>query len=113
MRYRWIIFDADGTLFDYHVAERYALINTFAEFSRSISDDTITSYRVINESLFKQFEKGDISIGELRTKRFSLLFNELEIEINTDTFSEKYLKRLSSGSQLLPDAEAVVKLLSK
>ena len=111
MRYEWIIFDADGTLFDYNAAERYALTNTFAEFSMDISGDILKSYRAINEPLFRQFENGDISMSELRTKKFSLLFKEIKIKLNIDTFSDRYLEHLSSGSQLLPDTEGIVRQL--
>ncbi len=113
MKYNWIIFDADGTLYDYDAAERYALTSAFAEFSMDISDNVVKSYRIINEALFKQFETGDVSMSELRTRRFSLLFNELGLEPDISSFSDIYLNHLSSGSQLLPDAETVVKSLSE
>jgi len=113
MKYCWIIFDADGTLFDYDAAERNALTNTFLDFSIQISENEIREYRVINESLWEKFENGDIAINDLRTKRFSILFEHLGFNINPDSFSEKYLSHLSNGSQLLPNAESVVKILSK
>jgi len=113
MKYSWIIFDADGTLFDYDAAERSALTNTFLDFSIQISENTIREYRVINESLWGKFENGNIAINDLRTKRFSILFEHLGLHINPDSFSEKYLSHLSNGSQLFPNAESVVKILSK
>jgi len=104
MKYEWLLFDADGTLFDYNKAELLALKGTFKDFDVKFSDSYLQTYRQINNGLFKDFEKGLVSSLELRTKRFELLFSEYNIELGILDFSNKYLKKLSENSMLLDDA---------
>ena len=113
MKYSWIIFDADGTLFDYNAAERGALTRAFAEFSIVINEDIIRQYRIINDSFFKKFESGEISLDQLRTGRFALLFHNLGLDFDAEIFSGIYLGYLATGSRLLPNVESVVRMLSK
>ncbi len=112
MKYKWIIFDADGTLFDYDGAEFDAITNTFKEFSLIPPKNTISLYRSINESLFKRLEQGDIVLDELIKERFIRLFQKIDVLVNADDFSRIYLKNLSHSSRLLPEASDVVRKLS-
>jgi phosphoglycolate phosphatase-like HAD superfamily hydrolase len=38
MKYRWLLFDADGTLFDYDRAEAMALAATFEQFGYQFNE---------------------------------------------------------------------------
>ena len=40
MAYELILLDADGTLFDYDKAEKYAIETTFHDFDLDFSDDS-------------------------------------------------------------------------
>jgi YjjG family noncanonical pyrimidine nucleotidase len=113
MKYSWIIFDADGTLFDYDRAEYSALTETFQQFKLSLPGDALSIYRKINGSLFSQFENGEIAMEKLKTERFARLFESLGMSIDSDTFAMTYLKNLAQNRQLLPEAESVVKKLSE
>ncbi|MCP4757146.1 MAG: noncanonical pyrimidine nucleotidase, YjjG family [Proteobacteria bacterium] len=113
MRYHWIIFDADGTLFDFDGAEFDAITNTFRDFSIIPSENAIGLYRAITESLFRRLEQGDIVLDELKTERFSILFQQLGISVDVDSFSEAYLENLSLSSRLLPEANEIVRKLSE
>ena len=46
-RYRWLLFDADGTLFDFERAETSALTRTFAQFDLPLAPDLQDTYRKI------------------------------------------------------------------
>lgn len=113
MKYSWIIFDADDTLFDYDKAEQGAMSQTFQQFDIALSENTINIYRSINGSLFSQFERGEIAIEKLKTERFARLFQELGMPVNSKSFATAYQKNLSQNQHLLPGAEDVIKELSK
>ncbi|MCP4601320.1 MAG: noncanonical pyrimidine nucleotidase, YjjG family [Proteobacteria bacterium] len=110
-KYKWLLFDADGTLFDYDNAEAWALRATFGEHGIGYRDSYQPIYRKINDIMFKDFELGRISSMRLITKRFEMMFSQLNIEQSVEEFSEHYLTNLSKGKDLLPYAlETVCRL---
>jgi len=111
MKYKWLLFDADGTLFDYDNAEVTALKTTFENSGAYFSDLYHQRYRQINVGLFKDLEKGLISSVELRTKRFELLFSEFDIDVDVKEFSKFYLKNLSENSMLISGALETIRHL--
>ncbi len=113
MKYLWLLFDADDTLFDYPQAEAKALQWTFTEVGLSFKPDYLPIYHKFNRQVWQEFEQGTLSAFDLRTKRFSLLFNELGIESDPHLFSPLYLKNLARGSDLITGAAETLQALSK
>ena len=113
MPYTWILFDADGTLFDYDQAEINALEGAFHDLGLPFIDDYIKTYRAINLQVWQDFEAGRVSSIRLRTLRFERLFEAAGINANPADFSRCYLARLARQSVLMPDAEETVRALSR
>ena len=61
-RYRWLLFDADGTLFDYERAEASALSSAFAQIGVRFDVGGLSTYQRINQDLWKALEKGLIRL---------------------------------------------------
>jgi 2-haloacid dehalogenase len=112
MSYTWLMFDADGTLFDYYRAEEMALRLTFEQLGHPFAPDYIATYRQINDRIWLEFEQGKIDQLTLRTRRFDLLFAAVNVQADSQDFSNRYLSSLSQGTYLIPGAEEVVKTLS-
>jgi len=112
MKYDWILFDADGTLFDYCKAEAAALENTFRQRGLPFSGKVMELYREINEKVWFDFENGRITSDRLRTKRFEILFREIGVESDTGSFSAGYLSALSSRTDLLDGAQDLLESIS-
>jgi len=70
IRYKWLLLDADGTLFDYDKAEAIALERTFQEAGLAFSPDYARAYRQVNTQIWRAFEQGQISAVRLRVRRF-------------------------------------------
>ncbi len=111
MSYHWLFFDADGTLFDYERAEISALAKSFARFGIAASEAYLEAYREINSGLWRALEKGEITPEALKTRRFELLFERLELSLSAQAFSPVYLEQLASCSELIDGAEALLKRL--
>lgn len=111
MKYKWLLFDADGTLFDYDTAEAGALKGTFEALGLKYESRYALVYRRINGEIWLDFENGKISQERLRTKRFELLFDALEIDCDAGEFSSRYLANLALGTDLVEGAEDVVRSL--
>jgi YjjG family noncanonical pyrimidine nucleotidase len=110
-RYEWLLFDADGTLFDYDFAESTALANTFQQLGIPFMPEYTEIYRAINGEIWREFELGRISQLTLRSSRFERLFERLEIDANPEDFSQAYLLNLSMRTELVDGAEKITKAL--
>jgi len=111
MTYSWVLFDADGTLFDYDKAEAGALRQAFAQIGRPYDRSYIEVYRQINGRIWRDLEQGRISPERLRTRRFELLFDALRIALDPQMFSKVYLQQLAMRSDLMEGAQDAVSAL--
>lgn len=109
--YRWLFFDADGTLFDYEAAEAKALEGTFRELGMEYHPEYRLIYRKYNQWVWEEYEHGRISAEDLRLRRFDLLFDTIGISADSAVFSQHYLPNLAHGSDLIPGVMALIKRL--
>jgi YjjG family noncanonical pyrimidine nucleotidase len=112
MRYKWIIFDADGTLFDYDHAENTAIKKTFEHFGYTYQPDYLATYRHCNKQLWDAFELKQVTIEELKVNRFKLFLDTIGISADPNQFGKQYLVELASGTTLIDGAEQVLDSLS-
>ena len=108
MPYQWLLFDADGTLFDYDAAESSALRNAFRIERLAFSPDIESAYQQINKQLWKDFEQGKVSSLDLRVQRFEQLFMQFKLSIDPHPFSRLYLACLAQSSQLIDGAQELI-----
>ena len=111
MKYEWLLFDADGTLFDYDLAEDKALRGAYVEFGLAYDLRHGEAYRRINRQVWLDFEQGKITAEALRVRRFALLFEAMGIAADAKGFSDRYLAHLARAGDLLPGAEEVLRRL--
>lgn len=111
--YRWLLFDADGTLFDYDAAEAAALAAAWAGTGLPLLPELVDSYRRINAALWKSYEAGGISQTDLQIERFVRLIDELDGSrmdgpADANRLSLDYLDRLSQQTYLLSGARELL-----
>jgi len=111
-RYSWLIFDADGTLFDFHRGETVALQSTTDRYGVSYSTHMHDVYATISAELWGRFERGEMPLEELRVMRFERLFTDLGIDVEAEPFNDDFMAVLGRQTQLLDGAEEVVRELS-
>jgi YjjG family noncanonical pyrimidine nucleotidase len=102
------LFDADGTLFDFQHAEAIALKNTPLQMRILPPANYASAYHQINNTLWKDFEAGNLSAQAVRAKRFRLLFEELSLVGDSHAFSEAFLQNLIEASTFLKGAELLL-----
>jgi len=112
VKYEIILLDADGTLFDYHKAEAYALEATYKYFQIPFHLEELKKYREINEQIWLDYEQGKIDNLSLRTVRFARLFAGRKRKIDLEHFSKVYLDFLGEAGFILRGAEEVCWYLS-
>ena len=111
--YRWLLFDADGTLFDYDRAERAALEQALGQIGVSFDSGQLAAYRRINQALWQAVEKGEITPGMVKVRRFELLLEAIQVPYSPRALSAAYLECLANCSELLEDAGAVLGALRR
>jgi 2-haloacid dehalogenase len=108
-KYDLFLFDADGTLFDYDMAETNALKTMFDYCGFDYSESIQSKYREINSQVWKSYEKDEITKAQLQTLRFTRLFSEIDLFYDAKDFNEKYLEELGKGSFLIDGALEICK----
>ena len=112
-KYKFLLFDVDGTLLDFHAAENQALLRTFQMYHIPFHNHIKDIYEEINHRLWKSFEQGLIDKETVLFTRFDELFERLNIHQDGIQFEIDYQKELGKGHQLLPYALDIVKDLSQ
>lgn len=112
MRYSWILFDADDTLFDFKESAKHALFATLAYYGIEQKPEYYTLYKRINEETWLAFEKNLINTGQLRRIRFEKFLEAIgeyrePLEVNA-----YYLDILSDTSILINGAEQLLQELT-
>ena len=113
--YRWLLLDADNTLFDFDAAEEYALTRTLVRFGLPPVPQLKARYREINSGLWLEYDRGRITQEALGPKRFQLLFETSEFSGepgDPQQWSDFFLDRLADCPTLMPGAEQLCRRLS-
>lgn len=110
--YNTILLDADETLFDFRRSEQYALNATFAEYGLGPIDAVIDRFRDINAVVWKEYESGESTPEEIRTKRFVLLLRELGLSAEPHLLSDAYIEHLAATDFLIDGAIRLLETLS-
>lgn len=111
--YTHLLFDLDGTLFDFDAAEHAAFQKTCEAFNLPYSSELMKIYTQINESYWKRFEEGKVTQPELAVRRFADLYDHLHIQGNPDQTNRFYRHALGDSSQMFPDAMSVCRKLNE
>lgn len=111
MKYKWLLFDLDGTLFDYDKGETVAFQKTFDDFKINYKEEFLSIYDSINKQLWKKFELGQIEVEKLKVERFELLLDQIDHDVNPAEFSNNYLVNLSNCTFLLDGVEELLREL--
>ncbi|MFC2078895.1 YjjG family noncanonical pyrimidine nucleotidase [Candidatus Bipolaricaulota bacterium] len=107
-RYTWLLLDADGTLLDFRRAEAIALEKTPAQMGVQVSADFGDTYHTINDTLWREFEAGNLQAHEVRNERFKRLLERLGIPGESNAWSEAFLQNVVQASAFIEGAESLL-----
>ena len=111
MRYDTILFDADGTLLDFHRSEYEALSDAMDQIGMPYDDEVIATYSRINDGLWKQLERGEILKQDLFYRRFELFFESYGFVWDAHDMAKRYMHALSTKGHLLEGAKELCEAL--
>ena len=111
MRYEFILFDADGTLLDFHRSEAEAVKETMLMHGIEPLDENVRLYSGINDSLWKKLERGEIEKSVLIYHRFELLAEALGVTVDFRQMARDYENALSTKGYLIDGAKEMCQRL--
>ncbi len=112
--FAYVFLDADWTLFDFGRSEADALRLAFAERGLPYGEEVRARYHEINSALWRGFERGEVSQGDIQRLRFSTLLAELGHVADGLAFNARYLHLLAENVHLIDGAvEACAALASR
>jgi len=108
MKYKLLIFDLDNTLFDYNMAENYALDKTLSFFGMPATEEYKESYRIINERNWQKLERGEITSEQLRIIRFEEFGKTHGMVWDSAEVSRIYLEYLGQGGFIIEGSDLLL-----
>ena len=113
MKYEFLLFDADHTLFDFKMGEYCALKEALESLGLPSTDAHIERYSDINVKYWKMLERGEIDKKSLMLARFVEFAREYGFEDKAEELSNLYMSNLAHEAQLFDGALEMVAKLSK
>ncbi len=113
MRYPYLLFDADNTLFDFDRADHYAFAASCAVSGLVFSEELLRRYWVHNDACWAMFDRGEGSKDFICLERFRRFFAELGIDANPAAANEAHLSMLAVCSFPTPHSVEVCARLSR
>ena len=112
MKYDVILWDMDGTLLDFKIAQKEAITQVFRTIHKPLTDDIIDLYSRINESYWKKLELGEVTQPELLVGRFKTLFDELGMNnVDVETVRKEYEEVLGNVYEYIQNSLDLCKML--
>lgn len=109
--YRYLFFDADGTLFDFLQAERNAMIAMGKILNLAIGERELALYSEANLAAWRRFERGELGFEELKISRFEAFSTKSGLVLNPAEASEHYEAALAGEGILYPESVAILQTL--
>lgn len=111
MKYQWILFDLDNTLYDFDAASHSALRKTFEKYGVDPNEKNIAIYYTINHQCWTDFENGMMDFKTLRNKRFELFVDKIGANTEALKMGDHYLKLLSQSDHKIEGAISLLDYL--
>ena len=98
----YLLFDADGTLYDFGKTEKIALSALFNELR--IPENLLPVYHEGNRKCWDMYEKGEITLEELEPLRFQLFFDRIGNNADSTEAGNEYARLLGENGILIDGA---------
>jgi len=110
-----VLWDVDGTIFDFSEAQEHAIRSCFAKFNLGeCTDDMLADYDSINHKYWKALERGEITKPQVLSLRFIEFFDKYGIDTAVvDSFNDEYQVRLGDSTCVYPGSIETIKAFKK
>lgn len=109
MKYEWVLFDADDTLFHFDAFK--GLVLMFSKYGIEFTIEDFAAYQVVNHQLWIDYQDGKITAQTLQNTRFQTWAERLNV--TTQELNLAFLSAMADICQFMPGAENLLKALSQ
>ena len=109
-KYKYLLFDLDDTLLDFGKAQVLAFRKLLEDENLEYKDELFEQYETINKSLWRSFERGEISNKEVTSERFIRFFKLFDRKVDGNEVDNRYRGYLAEGNQLF---DGIIEMLEK
>lgn len=113
MRYKTLLFDADGTLLDFERSEHEAIGETLAHFALPDSEEIRRAYSLANAEQWRLLEQQLTTKDRLKVDRFRVFCERAGFVRPAEDMARFYESRLATKSYLLDGALEICEKLSQ
>ncbi|MFT7681007.1 MAG: 5'-nucleotidase [Moritella dasanensis] len=107
MKYQWILFDADETLFHFDAFKGLQLM--FSRFDIDFNRDDFGNYQTVNLPLWVDYQDGKITATQLQNRRFQSWADKLKV--TTHILNSAFMTAMADICCLLPGANELISAL--
>lgn len=110
-KYKYLLWDIDGTILDFESAEKAAIKTLFEKFNLGkCSDEMIERYSKINRKYWQMLERGEMSKEKILVERFVEFFSKEGMDAGiSDSFNREYQLALGDTIVFCDDAMDIIK----
>lgn len=108
MKYSWVLFDADETLFRFDAFQGLKLM--FSRFNVDFTDQDYAEYQAVNQPLWVDYQDGRINAQQLQITRFELWAQRLGV--TACQINNAFLQAMADICDVLPGARELVNALT-
>jgi len=112
MKYLYLLFDADDTLFDFSKASARAFSVMCEENGIPDTPEVFQVYYDINKELWHAFDRGKVTKEFVTLERYVRFLQALSLNRSAEKCNRDYLSALGESVFPLPDAEEVCRTLA-
>ncbi len=110
---KFVFFDLDDTVLDFHKAERRAIKTTLKEYGIKPKKEVLNLYSKINLSEWKRLEKKELTHEQVKVERFEIFFDKIGVKANAKEVTMRYEGYLSQECFFVHNALKTLKSLYK
>ncbi len=107
----FVFLDLDNTIFDFYKAEELALTRTLRHCGIEPTEANARLYSAVNDAQWKRLERGEMTLEEVKIRRFELFFQELGVVYDAEEARLYYEDSLATGHYFLEGAEEMLESL--
>lgn len=112
MKYQTLLFDADNTLWDFDLSEKFALFRVLAEENIEYAPEMLETWHAVNKLCWHQLEQGLLSAEDLRWVRWERFFEQLQKAGNYKQLGARYSMHLGTTDFMIPGAKLLLDKIS-
>ena len=113
---KFVFFDLDHTLWDYHANSMQALTELYSQFGFSAHvslEQFLETYQSINEKLWHRFNQSEIDRDYIKKYRFPMVLKKMKVYLDAkpEELHDFFVTNCSSRSKLMPWARETLTYL--